>query len=621
MKHADKKEQTSSLFGLDLLGLVAQYADYRDNAYQAARYVVTHGGRYPLEQAVRALEPFDAEAFKLLERHPEIAIAADPGAEGGAGGGVRLAMYVNSLGRLHLRPATEPRPIYDADDRFIDIGHVNIDRPLLDAIVEATADVEAHERRQFARIKAAVDDLDRNGELPDVLEQVIDHVEHVESVCFYVRDRFYALIDRFTNLIDTKGGKGFLSALRAKPYAAWTDDEILVVAALHALFISGRSVRFEEFNGITLTARGLWEKLTGLLEAYRGVGCEFEIGPDANLFDVARTVRDQTLKAVGKDWLRYRWIYGLTFQKTERVLASTRSTESETFRRPFFTEDFEELTGRRADTANDEHDFFMQLAAACLDRDVAKIPCDRGSSAVTGWIEYLMEKIVASAVLATDADYGMSSSLRNIGRLLQPDEQSLVDVMNGLQPGHFFTCFVSRGFRELPESTADTIASSVQKRMMFNRWHFFPGNFERSRISKSRHWYYPPLVPDIAVHSDMHRASHSRAQIKFSVRAPGPDMSRPALTIGAQRYRGFYDVRIVRMSGQEFSTEEMVRTRRRALWMECVYDVLVAHLEGRPAEPLAIEGFQPGEYLDILPSGHPSGAGVHRTAEAAAALS
>ena len=376
----------------------------------------------------------------------------------------------------------------------------------------------------------------------------------------------------------------------------------MIVAALHALFLSGRAVRFEEFNGAALTATALWEKLHYFLQAYRDAGCICEVPDDADLFQLAQTIREQSLKAEGSGWLRYRWIYGLNFQKNERILSSTKSTEAHSVYLREFADDYEELVGSIPAGGVTEWEFFHELARAALEQDVRGVTCGKCSDAANGWIEYLIEKIVASAVLATEADYGMSSSLRDMSRLVESDEEKLMKTIHSLQATDFFTCFVSKGFRSrLEKSLADTIADSVQRRMMFNRWHFIPGNFERNSIAKTRHWYYPPVVPDIAIHSDIHRGGHARAQVKFSVRAPGPDMSMHPLVIANRPYRGFYDVRVVRMREREFTTDEMLRVRRRTLWMEPLYSVLVDYLLARAGNRRPITGFQPGKYLDIEP--------------------
>lgn len=200
--------------------------------------------------------------------------------------------------------------------------------------------------------------------------------------------------------------------------------------------------------------------------------------------------------------------------------------------------------------------------------------------------------------MTTKSDYGMSSALRNVEVLMKHDEPALLRAVHALVPSDFYTCFVSAGFgTSFDKELADAIALSVQRRMMFNRWHFIPGNLERLRIESGRHWYYPPLIPDIAIHSDVHRAAHARAQVKYSIRAPGPDMSAKPLVIAGRPYRGFYDVRVVRMAGSEFTTEDMLRVRRRTLWMAQVYAAIVDHMKS--GHSFRITGFAPGRYRNI----------------------
>lgn len=589
------QSKAGSLFGFDLTHYVQGQELAGRRAYDAAVHALTHGGIYPLEQACGAIGLYDRAALAVLSKHPELVVVRTPAETESA-----LAMYVNTLGRLHLRPASQPKISYGAEDKSIELGYVQADRAVLAEIDVEHESLLRAEAEAFAEVKAAVDRLYADNELPRVLEEVIDHVEHVESVSFYVGDRFFARIDRYVNLVDDKRGKGFLNALRDKVYADWNKDEILAVAALHALFISGRSVRFEEFNGVLLTARALISRLREISEGYRAAGCEVEMPEGLGLFERAQVIREQTLRSPGKPWLRYRWIYGLNFQKVERVLPATQSNEADDLWFREFGNDYRELVSDRAEFRPPEAVAMALLANACLARDVAGVPCDRGSAAVKSWIEYLMEKIVASAVIATKADYGMSSSLRDMSRLVTYHEATLIDAIHVLTPAHFFTCFVSDHMIErLGREEANVIAMSVQKRMMFNRWHFIPGNLDRPLVRPTRHWYYPPLTPDIAEHSDMHRAAHNRARVKYSVRAPGPDMSRPALNIAGKRYRGFYDVRVVRMEGEGFTTEDMLRARRRTLWLEAVYEALANYLMSPGSKPLPIVGFEAGTYYDI----------------------
>ncbi|MET3134821.1 hypothetical protein AAKU55_005123 [Oxalobacteraceae bacterium GrIS 1.11] len=589
----------SSLYGQDMLAFVSDYTKFSDSALAVATYVMTHGSRYSMDDAIDALSYADLAAYKVLSVHPQLPLlnevddSVDPSQV--------YELYANSLGRLHIRPQGLTKPVYDEKDSYLDLGKVVFSIASLTEISNLEQQYLRCEDAAFSAIKKSMQELDEQGELATVLEEVIDHVAHVESVCFYVRDRFFALIDRFVNLIDTKACTGHLPRLRNKPFQDWENDDVLMVAALHALFQSGRSVRFEEFNGISLSADALLRKMTKLYERYVSLGCIALDDPQRNLFTLAYHVRKQTLQAVGKPWLRYRKTYGLNFQKTESVMENAQSTEDPLIYLKHFGDDYANLVSARNNYRMPEGLFFTQLASACLAQDIAGIaPPKIKGSAATSWLEALIEKIVASAINATNSDYGMSSSLRDIALLMEDDDIALTDAIHALTPANFFTCFVSRNFAgRLDASDANMIATSVQKRMMFNRWHFIPGNLERPLVLDSRHWYYPPLIPDIAKHADVHRAAHARARVKFSIRTPGPDMSRPSLRIMNHGYRGYYDVRIVRMDGQEYTLDDMVRCRRRTLWLEAVYGVLVSYLQETPETFYAIKGFMAGTYLDL----------------------
>lgn len=615
MRLGDSAAAKAGIYGHNMLLGIADHHALRQSAYQTARYYVMHGGEYPEALGVDALAAFDRGVYELLAAHTTLHLDQAP-TEGAA---MTLKAYVNSVGRLHLRRIDDPRVNYAPNDDFRDVGFINLSQTLCDELQTRLQARHEGEAEAMARLKSALDAVHAAGHLQRLLAGVVDHVQHVESVCFFVEDRFLAHIDRFGNLVDSKSGPGYLSSLSAEQYNQWPDESVLVVGALHALFTSGRSVRFEQFNGTALTAVALFAYFERLLGEYGSVVPEGGwITVDA--FDLAQRVRDGAESGVGQPWLRYRWIYALSFQKVEHVLQGIQELEPEADYLTEFRQDHIDLFGLVPEPQLTEKRFFKGLAQACLARDLTGARFCRPGSAATSWVEYLMERIVTSAALATDSDYGMSSSLRDIATLATDCSVTLLDRLHAFDPKDFFTCYVSCGtVAEFGDEQAKAIATSVQKRMMFNRWHFIPGNFPRPDISSERHWYYPPLVPDIAVHSDMHRAAHAKAMVKYSVRAPGPDMSRPPLMVTGRPYRGFYDVRVVRMDGKPFSPEEMLAVRRRTLWLEQVYDVMVAYIERDREMPLVIRGFQPGQFLECMPqASHEGDSGAASFAASAA---
>lgn len=603
---ADGAQADVSLYGETLLDFMEDFDRHRGSAIDAAVHVITNGGRQPREMAEQGLALTDRAAFDLLAAHPELAftpitpLAPENAASLASGHPEHLQMAVNTMGRFYLRPLPQqPANCHEADT-WRPLGTIALTPPLVRQLEEREDHYRQLEDAAMLRLRDALQRRAEAGELASVLDQVIDDVEHVESVCFYSGDTFFALIDRFNNLVDSKAGNGFLPRLRGVPFEQWTAQHVLIVGALHALFVSGSSVRFEEFNGAELTAQGVVSRLMELNTSYSNAGCPATVAQTGDLFDLAVDIRRQTRSFVGRPQLRYRWIYALTFRKTERLLDDTRSDEDPMAHVAEFDALSREVMGCPIDPGLPQSLVFTQIASACMARDLRGVPLVQPGSAASGWVEFLMERVVASAVHATGSDYGMSSSLRDIARLVVYDDAQLSDVIHALTPADFYTCFVSSGFSaRLDPATANLIASSVQKRMMFNRWHFIPGNLERGIISTSRHWYYPPLIPDIAVHSHVHRAAHARAQVKFSIRSPGPDMSRPPLHMGGHNYRGFYDIRVVRMSGTPYTTEELLRTRRRTLWLEAVFSVIANHLEDEQATRYCIRGFNAGQYLDL----------------------
>jgi hypothetical protein len=72
--------------------------------------------------------------------------------------------------------------------------------------------------------------------------------------------------------------------------------------------------------------------------------------------------------------------------------------------------------------------------------------------------------------------------------------------------------------------------------MMFNRWHFVPGQFDRAEIPLNRHYFFPPQVPDIAEHSEHRHGGHISARVRYSIRAPGAQVWREPFHVFGHGY-------------------------------------------------------------------------------------
>jgi hypothetical protein len=452
------------------------------------------------------------------------------------------------------------------------------------------------------RVDAALGAAYATGGLGEIVAGVTDAVQHVEAVCLYVDDEMFVAMERFANLVTTRRGSGILDALTERPPPAWSPAHRLLVAAMHALYLSGRSIRFEEFNGAQLSARRLFSRLGELGVGYcAALGREEE--PPRELFALGRWVGDLAGRMQDRAWLRYRRTDGLTFQKCEALRPPSGASEDGLALPPGLIALHRCWCGdgSRVSRATLLH----ELAEAAIDD--ALLSAAPGAQAADAEapektrLEVLFEEIVAAAVTATDADYGMSSSIRRPGCLFGASPSDLHDAVLKLTPKDFFCCIVGteRLQRMYGEKLEWDVFRAVQARMQFNRWHFIAGNLARAAVPEDRHYFYPPVMPDLAEWSDQFHAGHTRARVRYAVRAPGPDTGCPPLTIAGIAFRGFYDVRVVRVEGPPFDLRDLTTARAHCLWLGVIWSRIIARCDMVPAarRAIAFSGFANGNGL------------------------
>src|SRR4051812_32662982 len=107
------QHQHSSLYGFDLTQYAQRGEFVAGSGYDAAIKALTHGNIQPLAPSMKALGLYDKAALSVLEKNPELwtqeTVAPDQ-AE------LTLALYVNTLGRLHIRLASLPPVLYNEED-------------------------------------------------------------------------------------------------------------------------------------------------------------------------------------------------------------------------------------------------------------------------------------------------------------------------------------------------------------------------------------------------------------------------------------------------------------------------------------------------------------------------
>jgi hypothetical protein len=504
-------------------------------AGQALVRLLTLAGRVRFDDAVEALLPWEAAVLGEALSSQTL-LLCPPDARLQSEGEVVLVAQ-SSLGRLSFYAAwEEPEPGADRLARFE--LPVEAAERAREAAEEARL-LEAVEREPFERM---LSDLEHKAQLGDAVREVADNVNHVETVYVYVGRDLFARSDVGNTLLR----KGELPALAELPLREWSPNARLFVAAFRLLFASGRSIRIEEFNGRQLSAYAVRRWLERKHQLYSvHLGVPYERCRD--LWELAETVGALRRRLEPCGAVAFRRVTGMTMAKRESVsrLAELDRTADDLA---------SPLLGRFArccsiSVDDDLTEIVRSLTITALEAKIA----DPNSTLLDG----LLERIVLSAVCAAEADYGMSSSIRDLARL-KPDEHTRCAGVLSLAKQDFFCASLPHPalVGRIDEDTMRDVLQSVASRMQFNRWHFVAGNFERGEIPAKRHYFFPPLVPDVAEWSDLRHPGHTNASVRYTIRAPGPALWEPPLHVFGNEYRGFFDIRLVRMTGPGFTLRE-----------------------------------------------------------------
>jgi hypothetical protein len=449
------------------------------------------------------------------------------------------------------------------------LGGLALEQAFLDAVDDECTIPQLLEQQERRLIDAILADWEMRGELERKVSYVLDWVEHVESVYLYIERYLFTRSDVGENTL-TSRPHGILRQLLTRPLTAWEPAERILIVGLHALFLTGRSIRFEEFNGKQLTAVRLRTWLSEKLGAYCAL-LEEEVPAASSLLDLAALVGQYARKVDGSDWMRFRRIHGVTFLKEECLQPPAKGSRSPSTLPPHL----QELTTHPQPVISPGVEASESLAI--MTRAALRLYVETGSSAA---LHEIIERIVLSAVLQAQADYGMSSSLRTPGALRGTPEQRIAGVL-ALSKQDFYCCVLPhpRLVREVAEPLIYQILFSSAQRMEFNRWHFLPGNFEREVIPFNRHYYFPPMMPDIAEWSDLRHGGHTKAGVRYSIRAPGAPLWRDPFLAYTHPYRGCYDVRLVRIEGPPFGMAELQIARRHGEFMDTFWKTMQAGVE------------------------------------------
>ncbi|WP_405009333.1 hypothetical protein [Kitasatospora sp. NBC_01539] len=483
-------------------------------------------------------------------------------------------------GLAFWRPGELPEPGAEP------LGSLRVPPEVLDAVAEESRVREAREMADRHEADALLRTWEESGELDARIVQLADWVERVETVYILIGREVFSKSDAGTNTLTREG---LLENLRKLPVDTWRPADRLFVVLAYCLFVSGRSVRFEEFNARQLSATGLRDFFLDRHAQYSGALRRDPGNPRGlPLLELAELVRSLMAEVDRSPSMRYRRINGLTFVKNERLLDFPLPRDPRTM--PELVAQHGLLSLGVAPSGGVREDLrAMTLAAAALDADAA-------GPAGPGAVGELLGAIVLSAIVATDSDYGMSSSVRDLAGL-RGAEPGGPDGVLALKKNDFFCCCLPHTTRmEAVGDEVTPILWRAAQRMMYNRWHFAPGEFDRAEIPEKRHYFFPPQVPDIAEHAEHHHGGHVASRVRFSIRAPGAQVWHPPFTVFGHGYRGCYDIRLVRMEGPPYTVADLAEAVRHCSLVDEMWRTLAEGLQDGTLPVRPVGGFDRAWY-------------------------
>jgi hypothetical protein len=508
---------------------------YTGPAYVGLIHLATLGGRLSFDDADDSLLPHEKALVHELIGRQDItikpAISSSPGSNS-------VIVKHSSFGKLALYLRSEQ----DGPADEVLIGELAVDAAVLDKVIQFSASQGLVEEYLREKLDNIILEWHNQGVLSEKVTQVQRWINQFDALYTYIDRKLYS---RAAGAISTLGNTSILTDLASSSPVYWTAEDRLFITAAHLLSATGGPTRLEEFNGKQLTALALQEWLRSKDRAYRiidGQGLVYSERGHDNIAETANSVATQARLVDRSNWVRFRRINGLTLTKREHLLQRTAigNVTCSQFSKLFKCT---ESPRDRRRTAAEVGGRATEAAAETGDNNA---------------VQDSLELLLLSAVLDMNADFAMSSSLRDPRRLREPPKDLLQGVKS-LKRSDFYCCVlpnpkVSAGRREeeLPE-----ILLAIARRMEYNRWHFIPGNYPDEDIPQNRHHFRPPLLPDLAEWSDLRHGGHVEAQVRYSMRLPGPPAWSEPLQIYGHAYRGIYDLRLFRTGGLPFTSSDL----------------------------------------------------------------
>lgn len=521
---------------------------------------LTLDGRVEWNTALAALSP--------AERHACACVTAQGRMPSPGVGNLSLAFRPH--GRLYLLP----RETYQAHVQSLTLlCHVELDCGDLETYHALQR--SAQNALQQGRDEICADLCEQGFER--VCSELSSVIEHMAPLIYYIGER---CISNFYN-VGKSGYAPEMTLADALQHVAeqrnHADIEVLTaVHCLHLILSSGSYTRLEELNASQLSRRTVLEFFDAKAAFYEeACDCAAEKHfATASLREKAASLaRMRETIASRKRFIRL--INGTNVRKREAVLplpppaayaASTPITPSanvEAILKRCLP------SGRSVQRLFSPGHFEYLLGPALL--------LDEHSSSFGSYLEYLLDRVVAEAVQATNSDIGMTRSARDYRRFAEAVRGRQTVVASGWSQAEYF-CHVVPSAEVLKTFSRRTLVmtlNAISARMRFNSWHYAPSYFDVANVPEGRGWFTAPRMADIADDSDQHHNGHMHALVRYSIRSPLP------IRIDRDALPGFIDLRLMRQSGEPYREAELMTAIAYTEVLQFIYQHLMNHVLAR----------------------------------------
>lgn len=523
--------------------------------------ILTFNERLPLHLGLKSLSAPQRATLELLKNREDFILSEQLDCLSTISFGAR------SYGRIILE--SEPSTC-DGDLIF---GHISVDGREREHIAATTALASRKRAEDITRINQFFSSLTAP-QLQDVVNLVEFMVDHIDPVLIYVYQETFSVFSKHNNLLDKRGdGERYLfERLRNKPFMEWGDGEKTFIYCMYWLRQAG--ARGEEFNGLQLDLDELQCYLANATHSLNAARAPQTPPPGDSIAEKAAYVNKQK-SHVREEFIIYRTINGLTFHKKESLLKKTELFANTEILPESLKGYLAQVWDMSPDRYSTRYDMFYDWFAKFTFSEANLYPEKFQPP------EEMMHVIVSGAVNELRADIGMTRCIRDISRIKIINNAGMCTEACSWPTSDFYCCVVPS--EKLSAAECDSgvsltiVLTAVAKRMEYNSWHYLPGHFSPGLVPEDRHFYFPPAMPDLTEWSNQHHAGHTLANVLHCIRSPG------GLKYAGRDFPGFFDIRLMRQSGQPFCLEDLKRAIVYTNYLKDFYQAMLDYVCGRDA--------------------------------------